>query len=235
MSGKTLLLVDGHGLAFRAFYALPELNAPDGTPTNAILGFANMLVKTVEELRPDLAAVVFDAPGPTFRHEAYKAYKEGRQPTPEEFKQQLPFIKDFSCRMGFRVVERPGIEADDVIASTARSAAEQGIRVVILTADKDILQVLAPGLTVMRPVRGVSEFRVYDEIIFQEEWGFPPVAMADYLAMVGDSVDNVPGIKGVGDKTARTLLASYGSLEKVYENLEDMKPALRKKLEEGYE
>ncbi|HPD97664.1 MAG TPA: DNA polymerase [Synergistales bacterium] len=235
MSGKTLLLVDGHGLAFRAFYALPELNAPDGTPTNAILGFANMLVKTFEEVRPELAAVVFDAPGPTFRHEAYEAYKEGRQPTPEEFKRQLPFIKDFSGRMGLRVVERPGIEADDVIASTARSAAEQGIRVVILTADKDIFQVLAPGLSVMRPVRGVSEFRVYDEKIFEEEWGFPPGAMADYLAMVGDSVDNIPGIRGVGDKTARALLASYGSLEDIYEHLEDLKPALRKKMKEGHE
>ncbi len=235
MSRKTVLLVDGHGLAFRAFYALPELSAPDGTPTNALLGFANMLLKTIDDVRPELAAVVFDAPGPTFRHEAFKAYKEGRRPTPEDLKVQMPFIKDFSRDMGFPVIEKPGIEADDVIASTARLAAGKGFRVVILTADKDILQVLAPDLTVMRPVKGVSEFRLYDPQSFTEEYGFPPGAMADYLAMVGDTIDNVPGIKGVGDKTARALLAEYGALEGIYDHLEGMKQGLRQKLEEGKE
>jgi len=235
LSRKTVLLVDGHGLAFRAFYALPELSAPDGTPTNALLGFANMLLKTIDDVRPELAAVVFDAPGPTFRHEAFKAYKEGRRPTPEDLKVQMPFIKDFSRDMGFPVIEKPGIEADDVIASTARLAAGKGFRVVILTADKDILQVLAPDLTVMRPVKGVSEFRLYDPQSFTEEYGFPPGAMADYLAMVGDTIDNVPGIKGVGDKTARALLAEYGSLEGIYDHLEGMKQGLRQKLEEGKE
>jgi len=230
---RTILLVDGHGLAFRAFFALPELTAPDGTPTNALLGYANMLLKTMEDVKPDLAAVVFDAPGPTFRHEAYEAYKEGRQPTPPEFKVQVPFIKEFSEGLGLPVIEKQGVEADDVIASTARSAAGKGFRVVILTADKDILQVLEEGLSVMRPVKGVSEFRAWTHESFREDYGFPPASMADYLAMVGDSVDNVPGIKGVGDKTARSLLAEHGSLEGIYENLDGMKPALRKKLEEG--
>lgn len=235
MPSKTVLLVDGHGLAFRAFYALPELTAPDGTPTNAILGFANMLLKTMEDVRPDHVAVVFDAPGPTFRHDAFEAYKEGRPTTPDEFRIQIPYIKEFSRNMGFAVVEESGIEADDVIASTARLAAKRGYRVVILTADKDILQVLGPDLSVMRPIKGVSEFRVYDEKGFTEDYGFHPSAMADYLAMVGDSVDNIPGIKGVGDKTARTLLAEFGSLEGVYENLDGLKPVLRQKLEEGRE
>ncbi|MDO9507962.1 MAG: DNA polymerase [Thermovirgaceae bacterium] len=235
MPEKTVLLVDGHGLAFRAFYALPELNAPDGTPTNALLGFANMLLKTMDDVKPDLAAVIFDAPGPTFRHEAFEAYKEGRRPTPEEFKVQMPFIKDFSRDMGFPVIEKPGIEADDVIASTARFAAESGFRVVILTADKDILQVLAPDLSIMRPVKGVSEFRLYDPQSFTEDYGFAPAAMADYLALVGDTVDNVPGVKGVGDKTARALLVEHGSLESIYEHLDGMKPSLREKLEDGKE
>ncbi len=235
MPEKTILLVDGHGLAFRAFFALPELTAPDGTPTNALLGYANMLLKTMEDVKPDLAAVVFDAPGPTFRHEAYEAYKEGRQPTPPDFKVQLPFIKEFSEDLGLPVIEKPGIEADDVIASTARSAVKKGYRVVILTADKDIFQVLAEGLSVMRPLKGVSEFRAWTPESFREDYGFPPEAMADYLAMVGDSVDNVPGIKGVGDKTARSLLAEHGSLEGVYDNLDSLKPALRSKLEEGRE
>lgn len=235
MPERTVLLVDGHGLAFRAFFALPELNAPDGTPTNALLGYANMLLRTLEELKPDLAAVVFDAPGPTFRHEAYEAYKEGRQPTPGEFKAQVPLIKEFSRDLGLSVVERAGVEADDVIASTALSAAGKGYRVVVLTADKDILQVLGENLQVMRPVKGVSEFRLWDPESFRDDYGFAPAAMADYLAMVGDSVDNVPGIKGVGDKTARALLAEHGSLEGIYGHLEGMKPGLRKKLEEGRE
>lgn len=235
MPGKTVLLVDGHGLAFRAFYALPELTAPDGAPVNALLGFANMLLKTIEDVKPDHAAVVFDAPGPTFRHEAFEAYKEGRKPAPDEFKVQMPFIKDFSRSMGFPVVEKQGVEADDVIAATARLAAKRGFRVVILTADKDILQVLAPELSVMRPVKGVSEFRVYDPQSFTEDYGFAPSSMADYLAMVGDAVDNVPGVKGVGDKTARALLAEHGSLEEIYGHLDGMKQGLRQKLEEGKE
>ena len=235
MPEKTLLLVDGHGLAFRAFFALPELSAPDGTPTNALLGYANMLLRTLEDLKPDLAAVVFDAPGPTFRHEAFEAYKEGRQPTPKEFKVQMPLIKEFSRDLGIPVVERAGVEADDVIASTALSAVGKGYRVVILTADKDILQVLDENLLVMRPIRGVSDFRLWDPQGFRDDYGFAPSAMADYLAMVGDSIDNVPGIKGVGDKTARALLAEHGSLEAIYEHLDEMKPGLRKKLEEGRE
>ena len=168
MPEKTVLLVDGHGLAFRAFFALPELSAPDGTPTNALLGYANMLLRTLEDLKPDLAAVVFDAPGPTFRHEAFEAYKEGRQPTPEEFKAQMPLIKEFSRDLGIPVVERAGVEADDVIASTALSAVGKGYRVVILTADKDILQVLDENLLVMRPIRGVSDFRLWDPQGFRD-------------------------------------------------------------------
>lgn len=230
---KTVLLVDGHGLAFRAFYAIPELTAPDGTPTNALLGFANMLLKTMEDVKPDHAVIVFDAPGPTFRHEAFEAYKEGRQPTPTDFKIQMPFIKEFSINMGFKVEEKDGVEADDVIAATARLAVERGFRVVILTADKDILQVLAPNLSVMRPVKGVSLFRVYDPLSFKDDYGFDPPAMADYLALVGDPIDNVPGVKGVGDKTARSLLSEHGSLEGIYRHLDGLKQGLRNKLEEG--
>lgn len=235
MNNDLLLLVDGHGLAFRAYYALPELTSPEGLPTNAVLGFANMLLKVVEELQPDSVGVIFDAPGPTFRHEAYEAYKENRQPTPEDFKAQMPHIRSFARLLGYQVVEKAGVEADDVIAGTARAAAQQGKKVVVLTADKDMLQVLEKNVTVLRPLKGVSSFREWSEESFWEEYGFGPGSMPDYLALVGDKVDNIPGVKGIGDKSARNLLAKCGTLEEIYEKIDEQPGALKKKLEAGKE
>ncbi len=235
MNRDLLLLVDGHGLAFRAYYALPELTSPEGLPTNAVLGFANMLLKVVEELKPDSVGVIFDAPGPTFRHEAYEAYKENRQPTPEDFKAQMPHIRSFARLLGYQVVEKAGVEADDVIAGTARAAAEQGKTVVVLTADKDMLQVLEKNVIVLRPLKGVSSFREWTEESFREEYGFGPGSMPDYLALVGDKVDNIPGVKGIGDKSARSLLAECGTLEEMYRRIDEHPNALKKKLEAGKE
>jgi len=235
MKGKKLLLVDGHGLAFRAFYALPELTAPDGTPTNAVVGFFNMFQKVREEWKPDMCGVVFDAPGPTFRHEAYEDYKAGRKPTPPEFKVQLPLIFELLSLLGIPVVVRQGVEADDVLASTACTAAAEHLETLILSSDKDILQILGPGLSVLRPGKGITSFRRVDERSFVEEYGFPPSAMTDYLALLGDTADNVPGVPGVGEKTAKALLAQYGSLDGIYDRLESLKPGLRKKFEENRE
>ena len=232
---KKLLLVDGHGLAFRAFYAVRELNAPDGTPTNAIVGFFNMFQKITEDWNPDLCGVVFDAPGPTFRHKAYAEYKAGRKPTPPEFKTQLPIILELLDAMGVPVVSREGVEADDVLASSACAAAVQNLETLILSSDKDILQVLDRDVVVLRPVTGISSFRTMDGKGFEEEYGFSPAAMPDYLALLGDSVDNVPGVPGVGEKTAKKLLSDYGTLEGVYECLDELKGALRKKMEEHRE
>jgi len=227
-----VLLIDGHGLAYRAFYALPELNAPDGSPTQAILGFVNMLLKTLDENEPLRVGIVFDAPGPTFRHEAFKEYKENRQPTPETFVEQLPAIKDIAEAMGFKVYEREGVEADDVIAATAKKAREEGYDVLVLTADKDMFQLLGSGVMVMRPVKGVSTFKLYDRKRFIDEYGFEPEAMADYLALVGDKADNIPGVKGIGDKTAKELLSRYGSLEGIFEVLDGLKPRVKAALQE---
>ena len=235
MEGKKLLLIDGHGLAFRAFYALPELTGPDGTPTNAVVGFFNMFQKVREEWHPDLCGVVFDAPGPTFRHEAYAQYKAGRKPTPPELKTQVPIIAELLELLGVPFVMRPGVEADDVLASVACTAAGEKIETMILSSDKDILQVLRPGLSVLRPGKGITSFKMMDEKSFLEEFGFPPSAMTDYLALLGDSADNVPGVPGVGEKTAKKLLADYGSLQGIYENIETLKPGLRKKFEENRE
>ncbi|GAB1428711.1 DNA polymerase I [Aminivibrio sp.] len=232
---KKLLLVDGHGLAFRAFYALPPLSGPDGTPTNALVGFLNMFAKIRDEWKPDLCGVVFDAPGPTHRHLAFKEYKAGRKPTPEEFKTQLPILIELLQALGIPVIRRDGVEADDVLASVACTAAAQSMETLILSSDKDVLQILAPHLSVLRPKTGISSFQMVDEESFTKDFGFPPPLMTDYLALLGDVSDNVPGMPGVGEKTAKNLISRYGSLEKIHENLDELKPALRKKFSDGFE
>ena len=232
---EKILLVDGHGLAFRGFYALPEMNAPDGTPTNAVLGFVNMLLKALEEWQPDGVGLFFDPHGPTARNEMYEAYKEGRAPTPEAFKAQMPLILELSKALGFPLFVEDGVEADDLIAATAASLDEEGVQAIILSADKDLLQILRGNVRMARPSKGISEFKFYDADSFKAEYGFEPKAMADYLALVGDAVDNIPGVAGIGDKTARTLLVEYGSLDGIYERLDALPKGQRAKLESGRE
>lgn len=230
---EKILIVDGHGLAFRAFYAVPPLSAPDGTPTNAITGFMNMLARVEEDLAPGRCAVVFDAPGPTFRHEAFPQYKEQRRPTPEEFKPQVPLLRELLGLMGYPVLSVEGVEADDVIASLARLAVGAGRRAVILSSDKDLLQVLGDGVTMMRPMKGITTLAEYDAAAFEREHGFPPESVPDYLALLGDAADNVPGVPGVGEKTALQLIGQWRTLERLFESLDEVRPAVRKKLEAG--
>ena len=232
---ERVLIIDGHGLAFRAFYAVPLLNAPDGTPTNAILGFMNMLMKVEDEVAPCCCAVVFDAPGPTFRHKIFPEYKAGRKPTPEEFKPQIPLLKELLTSLGYPVVMEQGVEADDVIASMARCVVEDGRQAVVVSSDKDLLQILGNGVKMLRPVKGITVLKDYDEASFSEEYGFSPQSMPDYLALMGDAADNVPGVPGIGEKTALQLMGESATLERIFESLDDLKPAVRKKLEAGKE
>ncbi|SMG28411.1 DNA polymerase [Dethiosulfovibrio salsuginis] len=232
MSGP-VMLIDGHGLAYRAFYAVPELTAPDGTPTNALVGFFNMMARLKKQWKPTSLSVVFDAPGPTFRHEMFKEYKAGRKPTPEEFKVQLPILKDMIDALGIPVLSKEGVEADDVLGAMAREMASRGTPVLVVTSDKDMLQILDEGITVVRPGKGITSFKSWDRDTFISEYGFLPERMADYLALVGDTADNVPGVPGIGDKTARRLLSSYGSLDGIYANLDGLTPSQRKKFEEN--
>ena len=230
---KQMLLIDGHGLAFRGYYALPEnLAAADGTPTNAILGFVNMLMKALEEWPSEGVGIFFDVKGPTKRHELFENYKEGRRPAPESFKVQLPLIVELCRLMGLPVFMREGVEADDCIVSTAAAGARGGWDVKILSADKDLFQAINGDVEVIRPSRGVTDFNLYDEENFKEKYGFNPPLMADYLALVGDAVDNIPGVPGIGDKTAKELVGRYGALEGIYENLNEVSKARRNKLEE---
>lgn len=234
MSGP-VMLVDGHGLAYRAFYAVPELTAPDGTPTNALVGFFNMMARLKKQWKPTSISVVFDAPGPTFRHDMFEEYKAGRKPTPDEFKVQLPILKKMISVLGIPVLSKDGVEADDVLGAMARDIASHGTPVLVVTSDKDMLQILDDGVTVVRPGKGITSFTSWDRNSFISEYGFIPERMADYLALVGDTADNVPGVPGVGDKTARRLLGSYGSLEGILANLDDLTPSQRKKFQDNSE
>ena len=227
---ETVLLIDGHSLAFRAFYALPELTAPDGTPTNMLHGFLSMLLKTQSTWNPDATIIVFDAPTETFRHEIYPDYKKGRKPTPEAYKTQVPLLQELLKMMGFPLVIRAGVEADDVIASIACRSASEGDTALILSSDKDLFQVLREGIRFVRPIKGISSFQTYDEKSFHEEYGFAPSSMPDYLALLGDSIDNVPGVPGIGEKTGRQLISEYETLDNLYDHLESLKPAVRTKL-----
>ena len=173
---KTFLIVDGHSLAHRGFHALNvNLTAPDGTPTAMILGFMNMLYKVQDELMPDCSVIVFDAPGKTFRHELLKDYKADRKPLADDLRIQLPILQELLRLSGFRVVIREGVEADDVAASIARLVQSEGHEAVILSSDKDLLQVLGDGIRIMRPVKnGISGAEIYDAKSFVREYGFMP-------------------------------------------------------------
>ena len=233
---KDLLLIDGHGLAFRGFYALPqELCAEDGTPTNAVLGFFNMMLKVIDEWPAEGLGIFFDPKGPTRRHELFAEYKQTRRPAPENFKVQMPLIIELCKAMGFPVFSRDGVEADDYIVSTAKACAASGWDVKILSADKDLFQAIGGGISVIRPSRGVTDFTLYDSVNFREKYGFEPPLMADYLALLGDAADNIPGVPGIGEKTALDLVGKFGRLEEIYENLESVQKARRGKLEAGRE
>ncbi len=232
MSQKRILLVDGHGIAFRAFYALPPLSSASGVPTNALVGFGNILGRARKDWNPQGIYVAFDAKGATFRHRLYGDYKATRKPTPQDFSVQVPLLQQMLTLAGIPLMIRQGVEADDLLGSAAVQLAAAGKEVLILTSDKDILQVLRPGVMVLRPQKGRTPFQAVDHRSFQEDFGFPPETMVDYLALTGDSVDNIPGIDGVGDKTARRLLGQYGSIESILAHSGDLTPALRKKVQD---
>jgi 5'-3' exonuclease len=174
--------------------------------------------------------IVFDAPGKTFRHEAYPEYKQTRKPTPPEFKPQIPLLIELLQYLGYPVVMIEGVEADDTIASASRIFDST-----VVSSDKDLLQILRPGVEILRPIKGVSTFNRYDVAAFTEEYGFPPESMPDYLALLGDTVDNLPGVPGIGEKTALQLIGSYKTIENLLKNTEELKPSHKKNLKDNRE
>jgi DNA polymerase-1 len=220
---KKLLLVDGSSYLYRAYYALPPLTAPDGTPTGAIYGFVRMLLKLISVFNTPYIAVVFDRPEKTVRHELYKEYKSTRKETPNDLQSQIPKIKEIIKLLGIKIVELPGYEADDIIATLAKKAEKEGFEVVIVTPDKDMNQLIDEKIKVYNPMK--------DEIIdtkkVLEKYGIKPSQFVDYLVLVGDSIDNIPGVKGVGPKTASTLLQQFGSVDEIIKNVDNLKGKLK--------
>jgi DNA polymerase-1 len=230
-----LLLIDGLSLSFRAFYALPtDLATPNGTVTNAVYGFTSMLVKVLTDERPDEIAVVFDAPGRTFRDDLDAEYKAGRKETPDLFVPQVPLIHEVVDTLRIPKLEVTGVEADDVIATLATRAAAAGSDVVIVTGDRDAFQLVQdPHVKVLYNRRGVSDYVLYDEAGILERTGVAASQYPEYAALRGDPSDNLPGVPGVGEKTAAKLVSTYGSLEGIFDHLDDLPPKQRQNLGEA--
>ena len=226
-----LYLIDVSGYIFRAFYAIPELSTSKGLPTNATLGFINMIRKLMREQKPDYIVAAFDPPGPTVRHEAFEGYKASRAETPEDLLEQIPYVRRVCEVLRISIVEVPGYEADDVIGTLARKAQAAGVEVVIVSEDKDLLQLVDDGITMFAERQG----RVtYDRARVEDKYGIPPESIPDLLALMGDSVDDIPGVKGIGAKGAQMILQEYGTIEVAIEHAAEItKMKYGEKLEAG--
>ncbi|MBL0318050.1 MAG: DNA polymerase I [Alphaproteobacteria bacterium] len=223
-SPKRFVLIDGYGFVFRAYHSLPPLTRPDGTPVGAVYGFCNMLLKQLAELHADYLAVVLDAGQKTFRHDIYAAYKANRPPAPEDLVPQFPLIRKTVEAFNIPVLEQVGFEADDLIATMATKANQQGIEVVIVSSDKDLTQLINEQTSLYDPLK--SKWVKAEQV--HEKYGVYPPLMRDLLSLAGDSSDNIPGVPGIGPKTAAELLNQYGSLEGIYEHLDQIKQPKRK-------
>ena len=213
---ERLLLIDGHSALFRSFYALPELTTSKGMPVNAIYGFARTLLMALREYPSKYVVVAFDAKGPTLRHEAYAEYKATRKEMPDPLKVQLPVVKELVDVFGLKRLELEGYEADDIMATLSKLAEKSGVPALNLTGDKDMAQLVSDKVFILKPGRRPTDrLELLDRRGIEERYGVPPEKIVDLLALVGDSIDNVPGVKGIGEKTARKLLQQYGSLEGV--------------------
>ena len=228
MSGRPrLFLVDGSSYVYRAFHALPPHTGPGGHPTNATYGFTAMLLKLLREQAPEYAGVVFDTEGPTERHRAFEAYKAQRPPMPEALAAQLPDIHRVVAGFRLPLLAEPGQEADDLLGTLAVRAEKTGFDVVLVTGDKDMCQVVGPAIRLYDSMRD----RWITEAEVRERFGVAPPAVPDVLGLMGDTVDNIPGVPGVGEKTAKQLIAEFGSLENLLGSLEGVKrPRLREAL-----
>jgi DNA polymerase-1 len=219
--GKSLYLVDVSSLFFRAFYAIPPLTTATGLPTNALYGFMSMSIRLLRENKPDKIAFCFDRKEPSFRAELYSEYKANRSEMPEDLVPQMPYMRQIGEKLGVTCIDSAGFEADDVIGTLALIGEKAGYDVTIVSGDKDFAQLVSPRITLLDTMKNVR----VDVAGTKEKWGVEPSQMIDYLAIVGDTSDNVPGVKGIGPKGAEKLLAEYGSLEGIYQNIDSIKSA----------
>jgi DNA polymerase-1 len=216
----SLCIVDGYNFVFRAFHSLPPLTTSEGIPVGAVYGFVNMIAKLVEDNDCEMLAIALDSGKKTFRHEMYPDYKANRDEPDESLKTQFPIIREAIEALNVKAIEIPGYEADDIIAAYTRLAEEQNLKVKIISSDKDLVQLVRPNIEIFDPLKR----RFFDDKLVWEKFGIKPEQMIDFLAMVGDASDNIPGVKKVGPKTAAKLLAQFDTLEKIYTNLEEVWP-----------
>ncbi len=232
---KKILAVDGNSIVNRAFYGVRPLSTKEGLPTNALFGMVNILEKNLESVSPDFCAIAFDLKAPTFRHEMFDAYKAGRKPMPEELCAQMPLAKETARALGFTTLELEGYEADDILGTLAAMAEREDCEAYILTGDRDALQLISDRVHVLLATN--TDTVRYDTATFREKYGVDSTQFVDVKALMGDSSDNIPGVAGIGEKTALKLIAEHGSLAAVYEHLPtaNLTPSVRKKLEDGRE
>ena len=234
---QNIVILDGYSLMYRAFHALQSpMSARDGTPTNAVHGFVMMLLKVIEDERPDALAVAFDVHAPTFRHEMYSGYKATRKPMPDELRSQDPIIRELIGQMGIPIIEKAGYEADDILGTISQYCEDSGDRALLVTGDRDSFQLSGPNTTILYTKKGITDtVRVTPEYI-RETYGVEPVQLIDVKSLMGDSSDNIPGIPGIGEKTALKLIQQYGSLSEALDRAgAEQKGKLRERLMNGRE
>ena len=237
MSEK-ILLIDGHSILNRAFYGLPDLTNAEGRHTGAVYGFLNIMFRIMEEEKPEYLTVAFDLSAPTFRHKRYEAYKGTRKPMPEELREQVPLIKEMLSAMGINIMSLEGYEADDLLGTVARRSEAKGMDVTILSGDRDLLQLATDKVLIRLPktVRGKTTIENYHTAEVLEKYQVTPPQIIELKALMGDSSDNIPGIPGVGEKTATKMIVQFGSIENAHEHLEEVKPNKAKEsLREHYD
>ena len=226
--GEEVFLIDGNSLAYRAFFALPEsIATADGRPTNAIYGFASMMAKILIDHSPKAVIVAWDK-GWSGREKVYAEYKSQRKSRPDLLKEQWPHLAPLAEAFGFKNVDVEGYEADDVIATLARQASDAGVPVMIVSGDRDVYQLVRDGIRVMTTSRGVTDTKIYDRDGVVERYGVPPELVTDFIGLKGDTSDNIPGVPGIGDKTAAQLLQQFGDLEGVLGSVDEISGAKRK-------
>ncbi|MBQ9927087.1 MAG: DNA polymerase I [Lachnospiraceae bacterium] len=233
-----LVLIDGHSILNRAFYGVPDLSNSAGLHTNAVFGFLNIMFKILDEEKPDYLTVAFDVKAPTFRHEIYKEYKGTRKPMPEELREQVPVMKEVLLAMGITVVEMSGYEADDILGTLAKRAEKEGMNVSLVSGDRDLLQIATDKIKIRIPKTKGSKTEIEDYYAkdVEEKYQVNPVQFIDLKALMGDTADNIPGVPKVGEKTATQLMVEFGSLDGIYEHLEEVtKKAIKESLQENKE
>ena len=225
MSEK-ILLIDGHSILNRAFYGLPDLTNSEGKHTGAVYGFLNIMFRILEEEKPDYLTVAFDLHEPTFRHKLYDAYKGTRKGMPSELVEQVPLMREMLAAMGVKTVSMPGYEADDLLGTLARKSEQKGMDVTILSGDRDLLQLATDKVMIRLPKtsKGKTTIENFHTAEVLEKYQVTPSQIIELKALMGDSSDNIPGIPGVGEKTATKIIAQFGSIENAHEHLEEIKP-----------